>query len=305
MKKKIAASIAAAIMAVTAVAPQAYADKWVKTDSGYTYKYDNGTTAEKGWLKVNGNTYYIQKDGTRKTGWLKTSSGDKYYFGKNGVMYKNKWLTLENGDKYYFRKSGKAAMNGRLTIDGEKYSFDESGKLIVKKVEISLGMSFDDLEKAVNLSEYDTNDIGSMYIKQSDKFTISSNEVFILSGGKVSQYGYAFDNSSGNYSKLKKYYTKTLGEEPDYTNKNGCYWKDKSGYFCLYYSDDYIYALNSKTQLVPKEKAAEKPKSRTVYVTKTGKKYHYDNSCNGGTYYASTLDKAISMGLKPCDKCVH
>lgn len=43
--------------------------------------------------------------------------------------------------------------------------------------------------------------------------------------------------------------------------------------------------------------------SRTVYITRTGKHYHYDGSCNGGTYIPSTLDEAIRRGLTPCDKC--
>lgn len=45
--------------------------------------------------------------------------------------------------------------------------------------------------------------------------------------------------------------------------------------------------------------------SRTVYITKTGKRYHYDNNCNGGTYYPSTLSEAQSRGLTPCNKCVN
>lgn len=44
--------------------------------------------------------------------------------------------------------------------------------------------------------------------------------------------------------------------------------------------------------------------SRTVYVTKTGKRYHYDSQCNGGSYYASTLAEAKRRGLTPCNKCV-
>lgn len=44
--------------------------------------------------------------------------------------------------------------------------------------------------------------------------------------------------------------------------------------------------------------------SRKVYVTPTGKRYHYDGNCNGGTYTESTLEQAISDGLTPCDKCV-
>lgn len=54
----------------------------------------------------------------------------------------------------------------------------------------------------------------------------------------------------------------------------------------------------------PAEAAAEKPKSRTVYVTKSGKRYHYDSHCNGATYYESDLDTALAQGLSPCKKCV-
>lgn len=45
--------------------------------------------------------------------------------------------------------------------------------------------------------------------------------------------------------------------------------------------------------------------SRTVYITKTGKRYHYDSNCNGGTYIASTLAEAQARGLTPCQKCVQ
>ena len=42
---------------------------------------------------------------------------------------------------------------------------------------------------------------------------------------------------------------------------------------------------------------------RTVYITPTGKRYHYDNHCNGGTYIPSTISEAQAMGLTPCKKC--
>ena len=41
-----------------------------------------------------------------------------------------------------------------------------------------------------------------------------------------------------------------------------------------------------------------------IYVTKSGKRYHYDSTCNGGTYYESTLQEALDRGLSPCSKCV-
>lgn len=48
----------------------------------------------------------------------------------------------------------------------------------------------------------------------------------------------------------------------------------------------------------------EKELQRTIYITQTGKRYHYDNSCNGGTYIQSTLGEALRRGLTPCEKCV-
>ncbi len=44
--------------------------------------------------------------------------------------------------------------------------------------------------------------------------------------------------------------------------------------------------------------------SRTVYITETGKKYHYENPCGNGTYFSVSLSEAKSLGLEPCKKCV-
>ncbi|MBQ7623684.1 MAG: copper amine oxidase N-terminal domain-containing protein [Clostridia bacterium] len=49
---------------------------------------------------------------------------------------------------------------------------------------------------------------------------------------------------------------------------------------------------------------ADKMKGQKIYVTQTGKRYHYDSSCNGGTYYEATLSEAMGRGLTPCNKCV-
>lgn len=60
-------------------------------------------------------------------------------------------------------------------------------------------------------------------------------------------------------------------------------------------------------------KAEEKPKTATptqtvkggptVYITNTGKRYHYSSTCNGGHYFPVSLSEAIALGLTPCDKC--
>lgn len=44
---------------------------------------------------------------------------------------------------------------------------------------------------------------------------------------------------------------------------------------------------------------------KPTYITRTGKKYHYDPNCNGGTYWEAPFSTAIGMGLEPCEKCIH
>ncbi len=62
----------------------------------------------------------------------------------------------------------------------------------------------------------------------------------------------------------------------------------------------------------PPEKPVQEPaaiapaaeqSSATVYVTPTGKRYHYDNHCNAGSYSPTTLEKAKAAGLTPCKRC--
>lgn len=43
--------------------------------------------------------------------------------------------------------------------------------------------------------------------------------------------------------------------------------------------------------------------SAAVYITPTGKRYHYDNHCNDGSYSPTTLEKAKAAGLTPCKRC--
>lgn len=40
-----------------------------------------------------------------------------------------------------------------------------------------------------------------------------------------------------------------------------------------------------------------------VYITASGKRWHYDPNCNGGTYWEVPYASAVGMGLTPCEKC--
>ena len=43
-----------------------------------------------------------------------------------------------------------------------------------------------------------------------------------------------------------------------------------------------------------------------IYITKTGKHYHFNGNCNGGTYYITTesIKELEKRGITPCNKCV-
>ena len=66
-------------------------------------------------------------------------------------------------------------------------------------------------------------------------------------------------------------------------------------------------AMGCKVTWYQEEKTAavaDKLKDQPIYVTRTGKRYHFSGTCNGGTYYEATLAEAMGRGLTPCDKCV-
>ena len=44
--------------------------------------------------------------------------------------------------------------------------------------------------------------------------------------------------------------------------------------------------------------------SMTVYVTPSGKKYHFSNTCPGKNSTEITLDEALTSGREACKKCV-
>lgn len=62
-------------------------------------------------------------------------------------------------------------------------------------------------------------------------------------------------------------------------------------------------STSTKKTTTQSTSATTKDNSRTVYVTPTGKRYHYISTCGGKNSTASTLNKAKARGLTPCQKC--
>lgn len=63
--------------------------------------------------------------------------------------------------------------------------------------------------------------------------------------------------------------------------------------------------VKATTTKAPTVRETEDPDSQiTVYKTKSGEKYHYENPCGNGKYSPITLSEAKARGLEPCEKCV-
>ena len=120
-----------------------YALTGTKKISGKYYYFDTS----KAYLRTNfkhitssGNIYYYDKNGVRYTkGFITvTESGKKntYYFNKNGLAYKG-WHTIK-GKLYYFRPgktktSGIRVENTTMKIGGKKCVFDKNGVCTSRK----------------------------------------------------------------------------------------------------------------------------------------------------------------------------
>ncbi|MGN1478349.1 MAG: hypothetical protein ACI4XH_01160 [Acutalibacteraceae bacterium] len=113
----------------------------------------------------------------------------------------------------------------------------------------------------------------------------------------LSLFNFSTDSSTANQ---KKYYV-TVTKFESTSAKNYSERKVKTSGA----SDD------SKEQPSAAESETTAGKSNTnqnlqkiVYITKTGKKYHYTYPCGNGTFYECSLEEAISKGLEPCKRCV-
>ena len=61
----------------------------------------------------------------------------------------------------------------------------------------------------------------------------------------------------------------------------------------------------AKVQAQAAASTTSKSYGQSVYVTPTGKRYHYSPTCGGKNSTASTLSAAQARGLTPCKKCAR
>lgn len=95
-----------------------------KPDSYYRYFRPSDCRMLTGWQDIDGKRYYFKKSNGIRYDNIKltASSGNMYYFSKNGVLYQKKWFT-KSGATYYAQSNGVLA-TGWLTLSGNKYYLD-------------------------------------------------------------------------------------------------------------------------------------------------------------------------------------
>lgn len=100
--------------------------RWVKYNSRWWYRYEDGSYPKNGLCKIGTTWYGFDASGWMKTGW---AAFDKnwYYFTSSGAM-KTGWLA-ENKIWYYLKSDGKMA-KGWLKVDGAWYYFNGSGNML-------------------------------------------------------------------------------------------------------------------------------------------------------------------------------
>lgn len=100
---------------------------WVKVEQGYIYLSESGSILRNRWIKENGVKYFIGSDGLMATGWAKINES-WYYFNEYGAMMTG-LLSIDN-ETYYLNSDGVMAENITLEIDGQEYTFDETGAAV-------------------------------------------------------------------------------------------------------------------------------------------------------------------------------
>ena len=71
------------------------------------------------------------RENAKKNGFVRRN-GSIYYY-KYGQLLRSAWLTVNGERRYYARSDGRLAV-GRIRINGIKYEFDNTGKLMKEEI---------------------------------------------------------------------------------------------------------------------------------------------------------------------------
>ena len=173
---------AAAVMAAFSAVPAFAASGWQMEGDQWVYLDRYGDKVTDTWKKSeNGFWFYLDEDGYMAVNRLVENGDDYYYVNEDGARVKNEWRKLEDDSDdeaytdgtcwYYFGNDGKAEKNdsGRArltTINGKKYAFSDTGKMLYGWVSEDGTMVSDESDWASGLMYCGEEDDGAAAIAQ-------------------------------------------------------------------------------------------------------------------------------------------
>ncbi len=139
----------------------------------------------------------------------------------------------------------------------------------------------------VNNNEYPPTTHVCVYNKKVTTENYKSNDATCLKKAK-----YFYSCECGNKGNNKYEYGKVV----DHFYENGkCIWCKKT--------QEPIEPSTPNTPSTPTTPSQPSSTNINVYITPTGKRYHYSKSCAGKNATLTTKDKALKQGLTACKKC--
>ena len=123
------------------ISSAALANEWKENGGNWQYVDPAGNPAQNKWVQSGDRWFYLGGDGNMVKDSLIQDGGELYYADSEGAMLVRAWREVQDPDDanekfwYYFDKTGKAyrSRNDKFStkeIDGKKYFFDDSGKMV-------------------------------------------------------------------------------------------------------------------------------------------------------------------------------
>ena len=309
-----------------------------QTIDGKKYYYKDGFVIEGGLQKIDGSKYIFNSDGSVITDRFITIDGSKYYSDSTGKIVVNKEVTdAENNVTYEADSNGiltkkkKASSTTKTSTSTKTITFND----VTIDIPTSWGSQYKDSD-AINyyfgkstVMIYTDPKSGSLTQSKADWLVDEFDEYCCTSLEVTKSKKYTYDNK-----KISAYYIYNLDlriPNSSYTSStpfkgrltafeyNGKYYVavimvEKNSYNESSF-DEYTEMIKSikpvtkstggtvKKDTGGSKNGGTKTTGTTVYITKTGKSYHYINPCGNGTYYAVDLSWAKANGYSPCGKC--
>ena len=152
MKVKKMLALAAALLTMSCMSVNVYADKLTTKD---------------------GLRYVVSDSGEDKglyTGWAKNAKANKRFYYINGVKRKGWTYIYDKNNWYYFDKSDGSLVTGTVEIDGTEYTFSSNGAWEGKN-KIGSASAYSALKKKLSKKDY-----GGMYLDESTVVVMSVDD---------------------------------------------------------------------------------------------------------------------------------